>query len=66
MQRHDWEFGDSWKNMALWVTKNLDEKIACCFLRYWQTESLDELVDLANLCAMRWIRENKARGGGGD
>lgn len=56
MKRHDHEFDDSWKNPALWVSNNLDNKINRCFHHYWRNESLDELIDIANLCAMRWIR----------
>ena len=66
MQRHDHEFGDSWKrewtnlsgeDMVNW---HLDQKIGRCFLNYWRNpdEKMGELIDIANLCAMRYLRNS--------
>lgn len=64
MQRHDPEKGDSWKGE--WksldgedmINYELNQKLGRCFLKYWRRpeENLDELIDIANLCGMRWLR----------
>lgn len=68
MQRHDSKKGDSWKRE--WVSldgadlmnEHLDDSLGRCFLRFLRNPfRVDELLDIANLCAMRWLRTCKEK-----
>jgi len=72
MKRHDPEEGDSWRDDKLEIMINspdntisipMDEclkmRLEHAFESYTATGSLDELVDIANLCAMLWLRHKE-------
>ena len=62
MQSHDAEKGDSWKRPKAYISTLLREKLWEEFKEIVEnkdledSENLHELVDLANVCAMIWLR----------
>jgi len=73
MRRHHGEYGESWKDVGFnknvgarqsmweWVDMevHLDELLKKAVDEYHKTSSYDQLVDIANICAMIWCRKNE-------
>lgn len=63
MQRHDHNKDDSWKKTEKYMAYNLRTKLweefkECIeFNEIENTRNPDEFLDLANICAMIWLRQ---------
>ena len=56
MKSHDHNKGDSWKKREKYMAYNLREKFWEEFKECIEFNEPEEFVDLANICAMIWLR----------